>query len=80
MWRCLSIRARWIGPTAPCAVWIDGRPVTDRRDVKFLDSRHGFVEGFFHWEWTPVWGGMGGVRDREDRMQIDHVFLAGRRD
>ena len=57
--------------------WVDGRPVTDRKNVKFLDSRHGFVQGFFHWEWTPVWGGMGGVRDREDRMQIDHVYLAG---
>jgi hypothetical protein len=58
-------------------VWIDGTLVTDRKDVQFLTSKDSFTQGFFSWQWTPVWGGMGGTRTRNDTMQIDHIAASG---
>ena len=58
-------------------VWIDGTKVSEYTNVKYLDHRHGFTQGFFMWQWTPVWGGVGGVRDREDHILLDQVHIAG---
>jgi hypothetical protein len=59
-------------------VWIDGELVTERTDVKFLDSDYGFTQGFFNFQWTPVWGGNGGSRTRTDDLLLDHLLVAGR--
>ena len=58
-------------------VWIDGTKVSDYSNLQYLDSRHAFTDGFFGWQWTPVWGGMGGTRTREDHVLLDHVYIAG---
>ena len=58
-------------------IWVDGTKVSDYTDMKFLDSRHSFTEGFFDWQWTPVWGGVGGTRTREDHILLDHIYISG---
>ena len=59
-------------------VWVDGTLVTERKDLKFLDSRYDFTQGFYQAEWTPVWGGVGGVKTRDDFMLLDHLYISGR--
>jgi hypothetical protein len=59
-------------------VWIDGVKVTDyTRQVKFLDGAHGFTQGFYGFQWTPVWGGVGGTKNRTDALLLNDVFIAG---
>jgi hypothetical protein len=59
-------------------VWIDGVLVTEYTNVKFLDSRYNFVRGFYEAQWTPVWGGTGGTKTRDDFMLLDHVYVSRR--
>jgi hypothetical protein len=58
-------------------VWVDGVKVSESTAQKYLDSRHSFTQGFFMWQWTPVWGGMGGTRTRDDHLLVDHVYISG---
>ena len=58
-------------------IWVDGTKVSDYTNMKFLDSRHSFTMGFFDWQWTPVWGGVGGTRTREDHILLDHIYISG---
>ena len=59
-------------------VWIDGVLVTEYTNVKFLDSRYNFIRGFYEAQWTPVWGGTGGTKTRDDFMLLDHLYVSGR--
>jgi hypothetical protein len=59
-------------------VWIDGVLVTQYTNLKFLDSRYNYVRGFYEGQWTPVWGGMGGTKTRDDYMLLDHLYVSGR--
>jgi hypothetical protein len=58
-------------------VWIDRRLALNYDAVQYLDSAHGFTDGFFQMEWAPVWGGTGGVRTRDDHLEIDHIYVSG---
>ena len=59
-------------------IWVDGVKVTDYTSkIKFLDSRYSFTQGFYDFLWTPVWGGVGGVKSRSDYILLDHVLMAG---
>ncbi|HXG48557.1 MAG TPA: hypothetical protein VNO52_13085 [Methylomirabilota bacterium] len=60
-------------------IWVDGVKVTDYTTVQFLDPVNNYTEGFFHFQWTPVWGGNNGDRrTRDDFMQLDHLYIAGK--
>jgi hypothetical protein len=59
-------------------VWVDGVRVTDyTRQVKFLDAAYDFTQGFYDFQWTPVWGGTGGTKTRSDRMYMGSLYLSG---
>jgi hypothetical protein len=59
-------------------IWVDGTLVTNYSNLKFLDSRYGFTQGFVQGQWTPVWGGMGGTKTRDDFLNMDHFYVSGR--
>lgn len=58
-------------------IWLDGELVMHHGDVKHLDSDYDFTRGFFQAEWAPVWGGVGGVRTRDDFMLVDNIYVSG---
>jgi hypothetical protein len=59
-------------------VWVDGVRVTDyTRQVKFLDAAYDFTQGFYDFQWTPVWGGTGGAKTRNDRMYLASIYISG---
>ena len=58
-------------------VWLDGELVLRHDGVKHLDSDYDFTQGIFQAEWAPVWGGVGGVRTRDDFMQVDNFYISG---
>lgn len=56
--------------------WIDGEKAGEYRDVTFGSASESKV-----WEtvtWRPVWGGRGGVIQADQRMWMDHIYVAGR--
>jgi hypothetical protein len=59
-------------------IWVDGVLVTQYTNLKFLDSRYSYTRGFYEGDWTPVWGGTGGSKTRDDFMLLDHLYLSGR--
>jgi hypothetical protein len=58
-------------------VWINGTLITDHRGVKFLDTDYDFTQGVFGLQWSPVWGGVGGTRTRDDSMVVDNLYASG---
>jgi hypothetical protein len=56
--------------------WIDGIKTHNITDQKYLDSRQ-FTKLFHDWQWTPVWGGVGGTRTRTDNIDLYHVYISG---
>jgi hypothetical protein len=62
-------------------LWVDGTKVMDYTgSVQFLDSRYGFTEGFYDFQFTPVWGGTGGTRTRKDEMWFNSIYISGTKD
>jgi hypothetical protein len=59
-------------------VWVDGILVTERKDLKFLETAYGYTQGFFEGQWTPVWGGVGGTKTRDDFLLLDHLYVSGK--
>lgn len=57
-------------------LWVDGKLVLSYGDVVYLVP--GATRGFQAFKWAPTWGGAGGVRSRNDAIQIDHVYISGR--
>jgi hypothetical protein len=59
-------------------IWVDRAKVTDYTgSVKFLDSAYNFTQGFYYYQFTPVWGGTGGTRTRTDAMLINSIYISG---
>jgi hypothetical protein len=57
-------------------LWIDGKLISDHRDVRYSSSSQRRV-----WEalyWSPIWGGMGDTVQRDQFMRIDHFYSSGR--
>jgi uncharacterized protein YjdB len=59
-------------------VWIDGIKVAEYTNIKYLDSDFNYTHGFYHGEWTPVWGGSGPARTRSDVMYLNYFYVSGR--
>jgi len=59
-------------------VWIDGTKVAEYTNIKYLDSDFNYTHGFYHGEWTPVWGGSGPARTRSDVMYLNYFYVSGR--
>ena len=59
-------------------VWIDGIKVTEYTNIKYLDTDFNYTHGFYHGEWTPVWGGSGPARTRSDIMYLNYFYVSGR--
>src|SRR2546425_4460239 len=58
-------------------LWVDDKRVLDYRDVVYIVP--GATSRFEAYKWAPTWGGAGGIRSRSDAIQIDHVYISGRR-
>jgi hypothetical protein len=56
-------------------LWIDGVAVAKYTDVMYIDAAN--PSKFNYWKWNPTWGGVGGVRTRNDYVDIDHVYISG---
>jgi len=56
-------------------MWIDGEQTHDYSDVVYTTPEHPYK--FTSWRWNPTWGGRGGVRTRDDYMDIDDVYMSG---
>lgn len=56
-------------------MWIDGNQTHSYSDVVYATRAHPFK--FTSWRWNPTWGGRGGVRTRDDFMELDDVYLSG---
>ncbi|MBI4500744.1 MAG: hypothetical protein HY700_06235 [Gemmatimonadetes bacterium] len=54
---------------------VDNRLILDYSDVVYIVP--GASSGFEGFKVDPVWGGRGGVRSRDDYMQVDHLHLSG---
>ena len=59
-------------------VWIDGTKVTEYTNLKYLDTDFSYTHGFYHGEWTPVWGGSGPARTRSDVLYLNYFYVSGR--
>jgi uncharacterized protein YjdB len=59
-------------------VWIDGTKVAEYTNIKYLDTDFNYTHGFYHGEWTPVWGGSGPARTRSDVMYLNYFYVSGR--
>ncbi len=59
-------------------VWIDTVLVTEYTDIKFLDTDYNYTRGVYSGQWTPIWGGVGGTKTRDDFMLLDHFYVSGR--
>jgi len=59
-------------------VWIDTVLVTEYTDIKFLDTDYNYTHGVYSGQWTPIWGGVGGTKTRDDFMLLDHFYVSGR--
>ena len=59
-------------------IWVDGTLVTSYTNLKFLDSRYSFTQGFVEGSWAPIWGGVGGTKTRDDFLDMDHFYISGR--
>ena len=70
----LHLNSRWSNDGI-LRMWVDGKLVMNYSDVIYStpDAPLGFV-GF---KWNPTWGGSGGVRTRDDFIDIDHIYLSG---
>lgn len=55
--------------------WIDGKLVVDRQGQKFRSSA--VTHGVYRWRWSPTWGGVQGVRTRDDDYFVDDVYISG---
>lgn len=57
-------------------VWLDGRLILEYDDVVWRDSAN--PSGFWGRRWDPIWGGGGdSPKSRDDRLQIDHLYISG---
>jgi hypothetical protein len=59
-------------------VWIDGIQVTQYTNLKYLDTSFNYTHGFYHGEWTPVWGGSGPARTRTDFLYLNYFYVSGK--
>ena len=55
--------------------WVDNQLILDYSDVVYILP--GATGGFQGFKIDPVWGGLGGVRTRDDFMQVDHIYISG---
>ncbi len=56
-------------------MWIDGVQTHNYSDVVYITPTT--AEHFNLFKWNPTWGGQGGVRTRNDYIDIDHVYISG---
>jgi hypothetical protein len=56
-------------------MWIDGTQTHNYSNVVYITPTAPY--GFNSWKWNPTWGGSGGVRTRNDYIDIDQVFISG---
>jgi hypothetical protein len=56
-------------------MWIDGVRVMDYSNVVYVTPSAPL--GFNLFKWNPTWGGSGGVRTRDDYIDIDDIYLSG---
>ena len=55
--------------------WVDGVLVGHHTNLNFVKANTG--NAWTQIAWNPVWGGMGYVLDRDQDMQIDHMYVSG---
>jgi hypothetical protein len=55
--------------------WIDGTPVLEYGNITYIFGQN--TMGFWQWKWNPTWGGMKGVRTRDDFILIDDLYMSG---
>lgn len=58
-------------------VWADGVFVFEVLNAVFINSSANALTGFREINVTPVWGGVGGTRTREDYMYWDKIYISG---
>jgi len=56
--------------------WVDGQAVANHNNLRFVVNSQDHT--WYQITWNPVWGGAGGVLDRNQDMQIDHMYISGR--
>jgi len=56
-------------------MWIDGVLTHNYTNITYINS--GNEHGFHGYKWAPTWGGVGGIKTRDDYMQIDHLYISG---
>lgn len=55
--------------------WIDGDLVMNYANMTYIYGS--FTNGFYDFNFNPTWGGMGGVKTKEDAILIDHIYMSG---
>jgi hypothetical protein len=58
-------------------VWLDGVRIIEYRDVRFTGS--GQDKTFDYIDFTPIWGGRGGTVTNTMTMDLDHMYVSGKR-
>ncbi len=57
-------------------IWVDGQMTHNYGDVVY--TRSGNTNGFFDYNWVPVWGGFSGpVKTRDDYIELSQLYLSG---
>ncbi|MDQ3702384.1 MAG: hypothetical protein M3442_15905 [Chloroflexota bacterium] len=56
--------------------WLDGRLITDVRDLEIV--RVGESPTWDQFQWSPTWGGGGDTVDQDMFLWFDHVYISGR--
>lgn len=59
-------------------LWVNGVLVQSYTNVTMINSSVGATRGIYRLHFDPIWGGnIGQVKQRDDYMLIDHVYVAG---
>jgi hypothetical protein len=64
-------------PDGVAKMWLDGKPITDVRNVLFRGPREAAAKWWiFHW--SPTYGGGGAPPPEDQWLDFDHVYVSGR--
>ena len=61
-------------------VWLDGVLEINNSSllIRQTGKPAGWNRGYRNWEFTPVYGGTGYIKTREDHFRIDHIYGSGK--
>ena len=62
-------------PDGVLLIWLDGELVMDYRDIRWSSAQNPL--GFYEFHADMIYGGVGGIRTRDDYIDFDHIYISG---